>query len=191
MMPAQNFISGPDKEWNEYKLVIEPPSALLKKISLYTGKLFNTSRPGETEITIASFFAREEMEATLFRWLQRICNLQQVFSLSIKNFECRPPHSVYLQLEDVSPITSIGNQVKMIEPYLKGSDCPPVEINQAPLLMVFKFPENVFHEAREVFSGLPFEDRFTIDFLRMYKRKGDQNSFDLLSYFSLPEVARY
>lgn len=186
MMPAEKIFISVKVEWIEYKLVIEPPSELLKKMNNSIGQIFNSTLPEGIEITIATLYAREEMEATLFRWLQRICNLQQAFTISIKNFGCRPPQSVFLKIEDVSPINRIINQIKMIEPYLQGSGCPPSEINQSPELRVFNFPENIFPEAREVFNSISFEDSFTSPSLKMYKRKGDQNKFDLLSCFSLP-----
>src|SRR5512139_961609 len=83
------------EEWPEYRLVIpaeEPVSRQVKQLrveweSLYGSRSVSDKPPS---ITIACFEAREEMEGILIRWIQKICDHQEAFTVTLNNFSAVP-----------------------------------------------------------------------------------------------------
>src|SRR5687768_14793392 len=86
----------------EYLLVIHPDMEVYSKVLSEKQRFHEEYEPesvrgGKPHITLGSFVARESMEETLIRWIQRVCSREQSFMVTLNNYSGIPPHTVYLR----------------------------------------------------------------------------------------------
>jgi hypothetical protein len=101
------------KGMNEYLLVIRPDDEVYDKViaekqsfyDQYRQKVSVKTRP---HIAVASFMAREEMEETLIRWIQRVSSQQKSFPVALNNYSGFPEHTIYLRLQDHQPFKQLA-----------------------------------------------------------------------------------
>lgn len=77
-------------------------------------------------IAIAGFEATARLEDTLSRWTQRICSQAGSFSLEFNNFGGKPPHTLYLRIQDMTPIRELVSGLRKLDLYLTGNGQAPV-----------------------------------------------------------------
>jgi 2'-5' RNA ligase len=121
--------------WREaaYELLIFPegPAAeainmVARKCRMATGE--TTKREGEKPaIALAVFEAREAMEETLIRWIQRICTLHKRFWVTLNNFGGLPPGTLYLRVLDHEPFRRIAANLHVIDQYIQSCGHQPVK----------------------------------------------------------------
>ena len=75
----------------EYQLVVYPDEPVNEKLIEERNRFYSkydtrSQVQLKPHILIANFLAKEEMEATLLRWIQNICNLQSSFNVCLNNF---------------------------------------------------------------------------------------------------------
>lgn len=111
--------------------------------------IFGRNKP---HITLATFQAGEEMEDTLIRWIERICQQHRSFQLELNNYCGIPPHTprqqdanrqpnathqppgaaeritgtVYLRIQNPEPLTDLMQQLGAIDEFIRSSGWPPV-----------------------------------------------------------------
>ncbi|MBA2746692.1 MAG: hypothetical protein H0U44_10735 [Flavisolibacter sp.] len=187
MLPAA--IIHPQDRFNEYKIVIEPSEKIISMLNKeLPAELFGFRQP-QPEIMLGAFYAKEGMEPTISRWMERICNLQGGFELRLNNFGGKPPGKIYIHVQDPFPLRQIINQMRMIDPFIQSSGCPAFWFNPAPALELFQLPSTVFSSALDILTDLDFNESFKAGVAKLYKRKGDR--FDLLDSFILPDNKLY
>ncbi|WP_315819809.1 hypothetical protein [Paraflavitalea speifideaquila] len=110
MEPAKNNVHQSWAEYGlyEYLLVVNPDAAVQDKVLTQKQEFYDEYREKAaiktgTHIMVASFLAREAMEGTLIRWIQRICDQQQPFKVTLNNYSGFPPHTIFLRVQDPIP----------------------------------------------------------------------------------------
>ena len=169
----------------EYQLVIYPCAAVTDKIREAKNILeqgFNGLRPC---IKIAGFMIKEEMEATLSRWIQNICNLQSRFCLSFNNYSGLPPHSIYLRIQDDTPLQKIMNALKILDSFIVSNDCPPLHLISKPHLVIASgLSQPDYDQAIKEYTLKSFHEEFTVDKLVLLKT-GDRAPGQVIDTFTL------
>src|SRR5881275_1935602 len=68
---------------------------------------YRTAIKTKPHITIANFLAKEAMEETILRYIQRICSEQTAFNVMLNNFSGFPPDTIYIRVQDPHPFRQI------------------------------------------------------------------------------------
>ena len=184
-------------EWNyekywEYHLVVHPNDDVQEKIlkekewfyDLYQQPVATATRP---HIIIADFLAKEIMEQTLIRWIQKICDLQKSFTVTLNNFNSIPVHTIYLRVQDPQPFKQLTNQLRIIDNFVRSNDCPPVQLATSPFMSIASgLPEDIYHKAVYEYARRSFHESFRVNKLTLIKRKTDYDDYQLVNTFTLP-----
>jgi hypothetical protein len=154
----------------EYLLVVKPDSAVQEKI-IAELHVLETYRPGSLAwikpyITVAGFSAREEMEETLIRWIQRICSKNKSFVVTFNNYSGFPPHNIYLRVLDPVPFYQLALQLKTIDDFISS----PFVLNHKPHLSIAKLPEQVYEKVIRDYSQKIFHESFAANELILLKK---------------------
>jgi hypothetical protein len=128
------------EEWPEYRLVIpadEPVSKQVRHLRMQWEILYGKDSVSEKppSVTLACFSAREEMEETLIRWIQRICDQQNSFSVTLNNISAMPPHMIYIRVQDEKPFSKLAHKLKALEDFMKDRrifEKPFIKLGQLP-----------------------------------------------------------
>src|SRR4249919_2664647 len=115
------------EEWQEYRLVIpadEPVSRQVKQLRMQWEQLYGESTVSDKppSITLACFMAREEMEDMVMRWLNRICNIQHSFMVTLNNFSAVPPQTIYIRVQDSTPFLQLASQLRLLDDFSRPAD---------------------------------------------------------------------
>jgi 2'-5' RNA ligase len=167
----------------EYLLVVYPLGDLRDRLleeqqqfSVYYGldgidKGLQTMARNKPHITLAAFRAGEEVEDTLIRWIQRICNQQKQFEVALNNYSGIPPHTIYLRVQDPQPFRQLMTQLRAIDDFVRSSGLPPVNLNNRPYLSIAGgLTERVYNKAMPDYSRKTFHGIFRVDELVLLKR---------------------
>ncbi|MFM7358528.1 MAG: hypothetical protein ACKO1T_08115 [Sediminibacterium sp.] len=90
---------------------------------------------------IASFLAREGMEDTLIRWMQRICSTQRQWSVTLDPVLKEPGG---WRLREPVHFQQLQQQLGSLNSYLLGSDCPAIQLGQS---VQWRVPDNFLHRS--------------------------------------------
>ena len=167
----------------DYLLVIYPCGDLRDRLleeqqqfSVYYGldridRGLQTMARNKPHITLAAFRAGEEVEETLIRWIQRICNQQKNFEVALNNYSGIPPHTFYLRVMDAQPFRELMTQLRAIDDFVRPSGWPAVSLNNRPYLSIAGgLTERVYNKAMPDYSRKTFHGIFRVDELVLLKR---------------------
>jgi 2'-5' RNA ligase len=167
----------------EYLLVVYPLGDLRDRLleeqqqfSVYYGldridRGLQTMARNKPHITLAAFRAGEEVEDTLIRWIQRICNQQKQFEVALNNYSGIPPHTIYLRVQDPQPFRELMTQLRAIDDFVRPSGWPPVSLNNRPYLSIAGgLTERVYNKAMPDYSRKTFHGIFRVGELVLLKR---------------------
>jgi hypothetical protein len=160
----------------EYRLVLHPDASVNEKVKAETALLFDDDQQqalvqAPSYITVARFLAREPMEATLMRWIQRICDFQQQFMVTLNNYSGFPPDTIYLRIQEPAPFNSLARQLKSVDDWVQSSSCPPMNLVAKPYLSIARqLPEPVYTKAMFSYSQKIFHESFMATELRLLRR---------------------
>jgi hypothetical protein len=141
---------------------------------------------GRPHIPVAGFWAKEEMEATLIRWIQRICSLHKSFPVTLNNYSGIPAHTVYLQVQDPLPFRQLAQQLKVVEEYVSAGGSPPAASGSRPRIAIAAgLAEPVYHKAMLDYSQKTFHETFTVQRLLLLKREPPQAACETVNVFPL------
>ncbi|WEK36558.1 MAG: hypothetical protein P0Y53_03515 [Candidatus Pseudobacter hemicellulosilyticus] len=159
----------------DYSLVIQPDSTIRDRIVEERQQLLDNYGlkvlPAGAFITVAQFAAREGMEETLVRWIQRICSQQESFVVTFNNYGGQPPHTIYLRIMDHGPFRQLAWQLRAIDEFIRSSSCPPATLVSRPCLSLSgPLPEAIYEKALPDFSRRFFHESFTAAELLLQKR---------------------
>jgi hypothetical protein len=177
----------------EYVLAAHPDARVQQRISeekLVFGHSYPqlTPDPLKPAIVLANFQAKEIMEDTLLRWIQRICSLQQGFQVTLNNFSGLPPHTIYLRVQDPQPFHHLALQLKMIDSFIQSNDCPPVQLSTRPHLAFARdLSQPVYEEAIRQYAQRCFHESFSVDTLILWRRPTPYEPYVMVNTFTLPQ----
>lgn len=189
---VQSTISSNNfKGMNEYLLVIRPDDEVYNKVTAekqnfydqYRQKVSVKTRP---HITVASFVAREEMEETLIRWIQRVSSQQKSFPVALNNYSGFPEHTIYLRVQDHQPFKQLATQLKVIDSYIRSNGCPAVTLTNRPHLSIARrLPPDVYEKALIDYSQKTFCESFTAHELVLLRRAHQFDPCKVINIFRL------
>jgi 2'-5' RNA ligase len=180
----------------EYMLVAHPDTIVNEKVMAekaffsgeYRQKIASETQP---HITIANFLAKESMEETLIRWMQRICSQQQSFTVTLNNYSGFPPHTIYLRVQNDEPFKKLAKDLRVLNTYVNSCSCPPVKLISKPHLSIAgKIPEEVYFKALTQYAHKSFHESFLVKELYLLKRKHHYDSCKRVNVFGLQPEAK-
>ena len=173
----------------EYLLVVNPDAAVHDKV-LAEKQLFydeyqeKTAIKTQPHIIVASFLAREAMEETLIRWIQRICDQQSPFNVTLNNYSGFPPHTIYLRVQDPLPLICLSQKLRAVDDLVRSSSCPPVKLMAKPhLSLAPRLTEPVYTKAMFSYSQKTFHESFMANELRLLKRAHQYDNCKTVNVF--------
>lgn len=178
-------------EFYEYLLVAHPDTDVHEKVMAekklfceeYTEKIAGKTRP---HITVANFIAREEMEDTIIRWVQRICNNLQSFTVTLNNYSGFPPHTIYLRVQNAKPFQQLAQQLSVVNNYVSSCSCPPMKLISHPHVSIAqKLPEEVYFKALIQYAHKTFHESFVVTQLLLLRRKQNDDTCKSINVFGL------
>jgi hypothetical protein len=160
----------------EYRLVIHPDIAAYNKLMAEKQRFCRrfgveavlNSFP---TIVVAQFYAREGMEDTLIRWIQRACSLCYSFFVTLNNYSGIPNHTIYLRITDPRPFRQLARQLKSIDEFVTSASGQPARISQHPYLaLAEELPAEVFDCAMPFYSSKTLRASFLVNELVLLVR---------------------
>ena len=182
-----------EKSWQErdYSLVVFPEGEGGERVKQLAGNFHQTFRAGSSPlevplIELAAFRAREAMEETLIRWIQRVCHMQRRFWVQLNGFCEKHNGGLYLQVQDQRPFTKIAGSLSVVDQYIQSCGGPPVEWIQAPQCRITdSITTNEYDQTKNWFSEAPFHADFFVHSLVLLKQVSDSGSAELVNVFPL------
>ncbi|NNV57720.1 2'-5' RNA ligase family protein [Limnovirga soli] len=175
----------------EYLLVVHPADEVHNQITqekqlfydVYKEKLAIKTKP---HITVANFFAKEAMEDTLLRYMQRILHTQKSFMVTLNNFSGIPPHTVYARVQDHEPFKELAAALKVITQYIQSNDCPPAQLISHPYLTIARrLQQQVYDKAIFEYSQKTFYANFPVKELVLLRRQHQYDAYKQVQVFRL------
>src|SRR5436190_14213322 len=151
LFPSMSPASYGDRK--EYLLVIHPNDKVYSKVTdekRAFSDQFGQKLPVKTKphITVANFMAKEEMEETLIRWIQRVSGQTECFPVTLNNYSGFPAHTIYLRIQDHQPFKQLATQLKVIDSYIRLNGYPAVKlINRPHMSIARRLPKNIYEYA--------------------------------------------
>jgi 2'-5' RNA ligase len=184
----------------EYILVTTPDEVVSRKLLEAGRGIPGLSKriKGEFKpyIKLAEFQARESMEETIIRWIQRVCNQEESFTVTLNNYGGFPPSTIFVRIQDHQPFRTLASKLKVIDDYVQSSSCPPVKFYNRPNLKIgeqpaeadygkalFHYSQQDFHEAFMVSelvllkSHNVFEQPRQVNVFRLYPRDTNRHPY--------------
>ena len=180
----------------EYRLIINPDALVSEKVKEEKAQLHGDYQREalslQSGITVASFLAREPMEATLMRWIQRICDFQEQFMVTLNNYSGFPPDTIYLRIQEPTPFGNLARQLKSVDDWVQSSACPPMNLVAKPYLSIARrLPEPVYTKAMFSYSQRIFHESFMATELRLLRRAHSFEPSKTIHVFPLARTHQY
>ena len=181
-----------EHEFYEYLLVAHPDADVHEKVMAekklffeeYKEKIAIKTKP---HITVANFFAKEEMEDTIIRGVQRICNNQQSFTVTLNNYSGFPPHTIYLRVQNAKPFQQLAKQLSVVNNYVSSCSCPPMILISNPHVSIAgMLPEEIYFKALIQYAHKSFHESFVVNKLMLLRRKHPADTCKSINVFGLP-----
>lgn len=184
----------------EYRLVIQADALLHEKL-LELKKKFNdeygepnmilSANKTPAYITMASFFAREEMEGTFIRWIQRICSQFHSFPVTLNNYSGLPAHTIHLRVQELTHFNAFFEQLEPVNAFITACSCQLRVVNFPYLPVATELPEHIYAQAIANYSQQTFHESFMANELILLKREGLIESFKTLTVLNfLPAISQ-
>jgi len=184
---ASGLVSWADYGFHEYLLVAYSDKMVKDKV-LMEGKSISaeyTDKIGP-HIVLAAYLARQPMEETLLRWMQRVCSDHPCFTVTLNNYSGIPEHTIYLRVQDHRPFVQIAKKLTVIEGFIRDNACPPMKISAKPYLAIARrLPKNVYEKSMMDFSTRMFHESFTVNELVLLRRQNQYDAYEQASVFGL------
>jgi len=195
VVSKQEILNWTAHGFYEYLLVIHPSEAACNMIveeqqeffKEYGIKKVTRTKP---HITVANFLAREDMEGTLIRWIQRICSQQTGFEIVLNNYSGIPPHSIHVRVQDMIPFQQLARQLKPVDDFIRASSCPPLKTGKPRVNIAARLPEHVYIKAMTDYSSKTFHARFIAEELLLLKRANPVETCKAVNVFRFLPVEK-
>jgi len=123
-------------------------------------------------ITLATFLARDSMEETLIRWMQRICSQFKCFNVTVINKKSDLRGSTY-GLADNAVFSQLSSKFRVIDDYITSSGIEHTKWISDPRLTVVQGINCGIIESQDLLKRLPMSVQLSE--LVLFKR---YNSFE-------------
>jgi 2'-5' RNA ligase len=181
---AQNklFTVSPVNGFCEYLLVAHPDTTVNAQVmeekqffsAQYRDVAAIKARP---HITVANFLAKEEMEATIIRWMHRIISSQKSFRVTLDQYGGFAQHTIYLRVQDHEPFQQLAKELKVVDQYVRSYGCPAMYMSNRPHITIARrLPDIVYREAIAEYQQKAFHASFDVKELVLLRR---QHQFDV------------
>lgn len=182
----------------EYSLVVQPGREIEDRLMCekeLLQQLVKQKPVADTSmhIKIAEFHAREDMESTILRYMQRIFSNKHAFHLSLNNYGGFPPSNIYLRIQDIHLLQNLAKGLNVLDDYIISCACPRVRMFPNPhLSLARKLPEDVFEKALLQYAHKTFHETFSVHELVLLRRSHKYEPFKRVNVFKLlPEHGYY
>jgi hypothetical protein len=174
----------------EYVLVAIPDEQVTTKLLAVDKNLAcqSKSRKGEYKpyIKLAEFQARESMEATLIKWVQRICGQLESFVVTLNNYGGLPPATIFVRIQDHQPFRALASKLRVIDDYIQSNSCPPAKFYNRPNLRIGQQPaESDYSQALFHYSQQDFHEDFVVSELVLMKSRNVFEQLKQVNVFRL------
>ena len=165
----------------EYSLVASPSEEVYKQVTTEKQSFYNAyqekvSIKTKPYITIANFLAKEAMEETIIRWMNRSIATQPRFSVLLNNFGGFPPNTIYIRVQHAQPFNKLATALQSVNHFITSNNCPPMHLVTKPHLTIARrLSPEVFAKAMLDYSPKTFEASFELNELILLRR---QHQFD-------------
>ncbi len=121
----------------------------------------------------------------LNRWIQNICQKQKGFELTLNNYSGFPPHTIYVRVQDPEPVITLINQLKVLDDFIRSSNCPPLKPSTKPYLTIARrLTMEVYEKAIKDYSRKDFHESFMVNELVLLKRSHQFDPCGVVNKFS-------
>ncbi|HET7117077.1 MAG TPA: 2'-5' RNA ligase family protein [Hanamia sp.] len=181
-----------EPDLHKYLLVAHPDSEVSNKVmeekqSFYDAYKEKAAINIKPHITVSSFLAKESMEDTLIRWIQRICGQQKSFTATLNNYSGFPPHTIYLRVQEELPFQKLTKDLKIINTYISSCACPPMKIISKPHVSIAgSLSEDIYFKALIQYSHKSFHESFVVNKLHLIKKEHPYDAGKSINIFGLP-----
>lgn len=181
-----------EPDLHKYLLVAHPDSEVSNKVmeekqSFYDAYKEKAAINIKPHITVSSFLAKESMEDTLIRWIQRICGQQKSFTATLNNYSGFPPHTIYLRVQEELPFQKLTKDLKIINTYISSCACPPMKIISKPHVSIAgSLSEDIYFKALIQYSHKSFHESFAVNKLHLIKKEHPYDAGKSINIFGLP-----
>ena len=175
----------------EYLLVAHPDElvntkVLAEKESFYNEYKQKVAVKTKPYITIANFLAREAMEETILRYMQRTLMQQPGFEVALNNYSGFPPHAIYLRVQNQQPFKHLAKELKVVGDYVASCCCPAVRLITNPHVSIARgLPETLYLKAMMDYSQKTFHETFMVDELVLLRRNNQYDACKTVQVFRL------
>jgi hypothetical protein len=186
-------IPGEPEGLYEYRLVMQVDAALNEKLVTLKREFYFeydvTNRSPSTDntpphITIACFFAREEMEGTFIRWLQRICSQCRSFPVTLNNYSGVPEHTIHLRVHELTHFNAFVQQLEPVNAFIMACSSRLRVVNYPYLPVATELPADVYAHAIMNYSQQTFHETFMANELILLKRERPLGLFKTITVFN-------
>jgi hypothetical protein len=143
----------PMHTWWHYWLVVNLPTEVRQK-------LFLPRQAG----CMAAFLARDGMENTLIRWMQRIFSQQRQFTLTLDLVKPLDHEPARWQVREQNHFQELRQQLHALNPYLQGSDCPAMQFGT---FIQWKVPDEWYHQ-QQATETIPVQ--FSLEGITLFRK---------------------
>ncbi len=180
----------------EYLLVVQLPlpiSTEVRTAKETVNRMFHQqiAEKSGPHIVLASFYASEAMEDTIFRYVHRILKSQKSFEVVLNNYGSLPSRSLNIRVQNQAPFKQIITALKAVENYIVSCHCPPVHFFFYPHISIAEhMPVDLYFDTMMEFSQKTFHETFMVDTLVLLRRSRVYNVEKRIQVFTLqPETS--
>ncbi len=175
-LASNRVFHTPVQQLYEYLLVAHPDDTVYAKVmeekkrfsQRYHAAIAEKTKP---HITVANFLAKEEMEATLMRWMHRIIQQQKSFPVTLNRFSGFKPHTIYLRVQDHLPFQQMAKELQVVDQYVRGNGCPEMRLITRPHVTIARrLSAEVYYRAEQEYVQKDFEASFCVNELVLLRR---------------------
>ena len=184
--PVARRRSAGELQWQErqYELVVFPEGAGGERVQQLAAELRAGAAGGEKpRILLGTFVAKEAMEETLIRWIQRVCRLQQRFRVSLEGPLAHPAGGWHLRVRDQWPFGRLAEGLAVIDPYLVSCGGRPAAWHRIPHCRLSEQPPEKTRAIPGA-AAADFEAAFWVHSIVLLK-SGREGGTELVNVFPL------
>ncbi|MDF2379934.1 hypothetical protein JMG10_00540 [Nostoc ellipsosporum NOK] len=167
----------------EYFLVAPPDERVCEQLEREKDLFYNRfeqpkPRTGKPFITVSGFWAHDEMEDTLIRWLQRITGDIRSFQVNLNGFAACPPKHLCVGISENKNLRQLASGLQPIDTYVQSNACPPVRFFKQPHLpLAGALPHGIYDRVVQEYIDKPFDASFYLtELVLLRRREGYENN---------------
>lgn len=175
---------------NRYRLMAYPDmetELLIRAEQQYIQRKYRAAVPVQpTGIVVAEFMAREEMEATLIRWMHRIISTQPGFRVNIYGFGALSSKQLYLRVQEQQPFQQLAGAMQVVDQYIRSYDCPPAKRFTHPCLPLTEVvPNEEFEKVVHEYAERKLDLSFDVKELMLVRNRQEKETGKQINLFRL------